>query len=1059
MAEPTPPLVARECLAWHTATKQEVEARLDTRPEGLPLAEAQTRLAKYGPNQLEEPPAPSNLVLLLHQLQSPLIYVLLLALLMSLIVGETVDASVIAVVLVLDTLIGFVQERRAESAVRALMGLVAPRARVMRDGREWEVESRELVPGDLVLLESGTRVPADLRLVATTALRVDESLLTGESLPVDKQASPLRSADHPVAERTNVAYAATVVASGRGRGYVVATGMATELGAIAAHMRAAPEPVTPSQQRMMRLARVLSVAVAVAAVLAFGIGVWTGQPPAQMFLVAVALAVAAIPEGLPVAFTITMAIGVRRMARHNAIVRRLPAVETLGSTTVIGSDKTGTLTENRMTVREIWAGGRALVLSDDAGDGPLRAADGAVILPQAQTPLHLTLLGGVLASEAEVCLTPQGYEGQGDPTEVALLVAAARAGIEPAQARKQYRAEADLPFEPERRYAASLRGYAGKSIVFVKGAPERVLGMCTQLLGDQGPEPLDHEAVSHAVRSMAARGLRVLALAYRPLAEPPASPAAFLEDPHGLLFLGLQGMLDPPRPGVRDAIDGCQRAGIRVLMITGDHAATAHAIGRQLRIAGHEAPVLTGADLEEMDDQALRELVPQVPVYARVAPEQKLRIVQALRERGEVVAVTGDGVNDAPALKAADVGIAMGRSGTDVAREAADIVLADDNFVSIYRAVEQGRITFDNVRKVTFFLLSTNVAEVSVILVALALGWPLVLLPAQILWLNLVTEGLQDVALAFEPGERGVLERPPRARAEGIISSVLWERTLLAGLVLSIGALAMFWSEWQQTASPARAQTVALSTLVMFQAFQVGNARSEHTSVFRQNPLSNPFLFLSTAASLAVHVGALYLPLTQFVLRVEPIGLETWMRIVLVASTIIVAMELHKRWRGPSLLVAPLLLLTACSAGDRPPAPTASAATATARPAAVAATTQPTPTVPSLPLPPTVGLTATLPTADATPEARSLVRPAATPTPLLVDALTDRPLEDLSPEAAAYLATRPEVVGVAVIVPGNDQPTYAIAVLTKKQPSFEAGVETTEGVAARVHADLHPARP
>jgi Ca2+-transporting ATPase len=878
---------------WHVLDGGEVESFLGTGSRGLARAETAARRERYGPNQLEEAPPTRAWAILLHQFTSPLIYFLLLATFVTLVLREYADAIVIAVVLALNAVIGFTQERKAEMSVRALMHLVSPHARVIREGREWDVESRELVPGDLVLLESGGRVPADLRLVSATALVVDESLFTGESVPVAKTTRRLDREDLVIGDRTNMAYAGTVVASGRGRGYVVATAAATELGAIARHVRTGERAETPLQHRMTRFARIVAIVVASSAVAAFALGVARGQSPADMFMVAVALAVSAIPEGLPVVFTITLALGVRRMARRNAIVRRLPAVETLGSTTVIGSDKTGTLTENRMTVRKIWAGGRSLTVSDArTREAGAVAGDGRTVRPADDPPLHLTLLAGVLTNEADISLVDEEYETRGDPTEVALLVAAARLGLEPAEARAQYPVFAEIPFEPERQYSASVRVQGDKQVVFVKGAPERVLAMSTHLLTPAGAAPLDQVAVLEAARELASEGLRVLGMAYGAIARPPRPDR--LEEPAGLTFLGLQGSMDPPRVGVREAIAGCQESGIRVVMITGDHAGTARAIGEQLGIAPREAPALTGVEIGAMDDTALRAQVPEVAVYARVAPEHKLRVVQALQSHGEVVAVTGDGVNDAPALKAAEIGVAMGKSGTDVAREASDMVLADDNFVSIYAAVEEGRITFDNLRKVTFFLISTGAAEVLAILTTLLVQWPLPFLPAQILWLNLVTNGLQDVALAFEPGEPGVLKRPPRRKGEGIISRLLWERTAITGLVMATGTLVLFRWELAVSGQLGRAQTVALTTMVLFQVFHVGNCRSEQRSVLALSPWSNPFLFIATAAALLVHVSALYLPPTQFLLHLEPIDLDSWVRMAVVASTILLAIEAHK---------------------------------------------------------------------------------------------------------------------------------------------------------------------
>jgi magnesium-transporting ATPase (P-type) len=877
---------------WHALDAGRVAEAHTTGPQGLTDEEAAARLARDGPNELPEQPPTSALVVLLHQFTSPLIYILVAATIVTLALAEYIDAAVIAAVLALNAVIGYTQERRAERSVRALMQLLSPHARVLRGGREREIESRELVRGDVVLLESGVRVPADLRLLSATALRIDESLLTGESLPVTKTAETLPEADPPLAERRNMAFMATVVASGRGRGYVVATATGTAVGGIAEAIRTEIETDTPLQHRMARFAHVVGLVVGVSALLAFGIGLAMGEPASHMFSVAVALAVASVPEGLPVVFTITLALGVRRMAHRRAIVRRLPAVETLGSTTVIGSDKTGTLTENRMTVREVWAGGRTVAIggerpAGDAGDPRLHA----------DSPIGLTLVAGVLTNEAKLYREHDRVSTQGDPTEGALLVAAETLGFDPEALRAAHEVVEELPFEPERQYSASLRRRDGTHAVFVKGAPERLLAMCAGWLTERGEEPLDEPHVLDAAHAMASRGLRVLGMAYGRI-PPDAAPAA-LGQPRDLVFLGLQGMMDPPRAGVPEAIRGCQDAGIRVVMITGDHVETALAIGRQIGIAPEAVRPMTGHDVETLDDEALAERVAAVTVYARMAPEHKLRVVQALRRSGEVVAVTGDGVNDAPALKAADIGIAMGRSGTDVAREAADMVLADDNFVSIHAAVEEGRVTFDNLRKATFFLVSTGAASIVMILTALAAGWPLPMVAAQLLWLNLVTNGLQDVALAFEPGDPDVLQRPPRARAEGIMSALLWERTAVAGVVMAAGTLWLFHGERLSGASLAHAQTVALTTMVLFQMFHVGNCRSEHRSIFAKSPLSNPFLFAATAAALLVHVAALYMPATQIVLRVEPLDRHTWFRAVTVAVSIIVAMELHKLLRRP----------------------------------------------------------------------------------------------------------------------------------------------------------------
>jgi calcium-translocating P-type ATPase len=873
---------------WHALPSDEVGARLEVTTEGLSAREAAARLERYGPNSLKESKPPSNLEILVHQFTSPLIYILLIAAAVTVLIGKYIDSVVIALVLALNATIGFVQERQADRSVRALQSLVTPKASVLRDGEQVEIDSAEVVPGDVVLLESGQRVPADLRVFAPVALAIDESLLTGESVPAAKQAEPV-AAESGLADRTSMTYTGAVVTTGRGRGYVVATGDRTELGRIAESVREEKEAETPLQQRMNRFARIIGLVVVAAAVASIVIGLAMGESLEDMILVAVALAVAAVPEGLPVVFTITLALGVRRMARRQAIVRRLPAVETLGSTTVIGSDKTGTLTENRMTVRSIWGAGRSWEVPEGPADGPAEAD-----LPEL---LSHILVAGALANEASIRVSGEDIESRGDPTEVALLVAAHRFGLEPATLRREHVSEREVPFEPQLQYSASLRATDDGRGLYVKGAPERVLAMSAQAMHEDGAhDALDGEAVMAAAHDMASQGLRVLAMAFVPV--PADSDVdAFVDDPRDLVFLGLMGMMDPPRAGVAEAIAGCQRAGMRVVMITGDHAATARSIGRSLGLVGEDATVLSGEELTRLDDDALKARVGDVSIYARVSPDQKLRIVRALQSRGEVVAVTGDGVNDAPALKAAEIGVAMGKSGTDIAREAADVVLTDDNFVSIYAAVEEGRFTFDNLRKVTFFLISTGAASIVAILSALLLGWPLLMLPAQLLWLNLVTNGLQDVALAFEPGEPEAVRRPPRPRKEGVISRLLWERTALSGLVIAAGTLLMFQWELDSTGSVDAARTVALTTMVLFQAFQAFNARSDNRSIFRMNPVSNPFLFLAVAGALAIHALALYLPVTQTILRVEPVGLEAWIRMIAVASTLLVAVEIHKAIR------------------------------------------------------------------------------------------------------------------------------------------------------------------
>ena len=882
-------------LAGHARTAQEVVDHLEVDPErGLASDTAAQRLEEHGRNELDESEGTPWWRTLLEQFRNPLIYILIIAGVVTFLLGDYIDTAAIAAVLVLNAGIGFVQERRAEHAVRSLMELVSPTAQVLRDGEEQQVESAEVVPGDIVLLASGERVPADVRLLATSNLQLDESLLTGESVPVGKDPEPVEE-DTPLAERTSMGFNGSVVASGRGTGVVVATGGSTAIGHIAEQMRETEELRSPLQERMDRFAHIIGAIIAVSVVLTILLGLLLGETFTDMLSVAAALAVAAIPEGLPVVLTVALALGVRRMAARNAIIRRLPAVETLGSTTLIGADKTGTLTENRMSVEQLWTlDERHVFEEEELPDDPRDAERRDPPDPDADVRT-LATLAGVLANEGDYEVSDDGVETDGDPTETAFLVAAGRHGYDPTDCRSAWREVASIPFESERRYAASFRERDGQHLVFVKGAPERLLEMCTRVATSQGEAELDAEHVRQLAEDMATRGLRVLATATATMDGPPDDP----EDPAApeqLTLLALHGLLDPARDGVREAIERCQGAGQRVIMITGDHASTARAIAHQLGIVDDEdAPVLTGPDVDHLDDDELREQIAEVSVYARVDPEHKLRIVELARGPGQVIAVTGDGVNDAPALKHADIGIAMGEGGTDVAREASELVLADDNFVSIANAVEEGRITFDNVRKVAFFLISTGVGTFIVIPLSLLFGWPLIMVPAQLLWANLVTKGLQDLSLAFEPGEPDVLERAPQGREEPVITGPLWIRTAITGSWIGAGVLLMYgWALAQEPFSLEQQRTVALSALVVFQAFHLFSSRSELRSVFTMNPLENRWLALAQAGALLVHVGALYWAGTQFVLRVAPIPWDAWWRIILLGATVLGVVELDK---------------------------------------------------------------------------------------------------------------------------------------------------------------------
>ncbi|HUE96961.1 MAG TPA: HAD-IC family P-type ATPase, partial [Longimicrobiaceae bacterium] len=802
--------------------------------------------------------------LLLRQFKDPLIYILLLAALVTLLLRDYTDTGVILSVVLLNALIGFVQERRAQQAMRSLARMSAQQAEGIRDGTEREIPSRDLVPGDLVVLTSGVRVPADLRLSQVAGLEIDESALTGESLTVRKSTEALGSEEMVPGDRTNMAFAGTVVTRGRARGIVVTTGAKTELGRIATAVRLIGETATPLQQGLAQFGRRIGYAILVLTIIVAGLGVLRSMPPQEIFLAAVALAVSAIPEGLPVVLTVTLAIGVSRMARRNAIIRSLPAVETLGSTTVIGSDKTGTLTRNEMTVRVVWSAGRSFQVSGTGyePEGVIHDEHGEVA-GEDETGVALTLRAGLLANEADAGAVIEGAP-RGDPTEMALHVAAAKAGMDPRLTQERHPELDILPFESERRFMATLNDGPEGRCAYLKGAPEVILALCDREVGLNGPEPLQLERARDAAAALAEQGYRVLAMAYRPLEEDRLNDELLAE---GVVFAGLQGMEDPVRPEAVEAIRATHAAGIRVLMLTGDHMDTARAIGAQLGLDQKGNGALEGNKIQHLSDEELDHQLESVNIYARVAPEHKLRIVQRLKARGEVVAVTGDGVNDAPALREAHLGIAMGKGGTDVAKEASDMVLADDNFATITAAVEEGRVVFSNIRKVTFFLLSTAVGEIITILAALALGWPLPFIAAQILWINLVTNGLQDVALAFEPGEPGLLRRSPRPLGEGILTTRLLERLGGVGVVLAAGTLGMFWWTWHGTQDLDLARTAAMTQMVVFQFFHVFNSRSLDRSIFEIPLLSNRFLFVSIVAAGVAHLAVLYAAPLQAVFR------------------------------------------------------------------------------------------------------------------------------------------------------------------------------------------------
>jgi len=868
---------------WHSLTVDAAFASLSSSPVGLSTDEAALRLADVGPNAFAVTPVTPWWRVLLRQFVSPLIAILLVAAVVTLVQAHWVDSIAIMLILVINAALGFVQESKAERDVRALQSFSAPYCRAVRDGAEQVLPGHDLVPGDVVLLESGERVPADLRLFDTNALQVDESMLTGESFAATKHIDPLPEAVGD-ADKANVAFSGTFVGSGRARGVVIATGAATALGEINTLIQV-PSAQTPLQVLTRSLERRIGAAVLGALVFIFIAGLVLGHDASTLFRTAVALAVATIPESLPIVLTVALSVGVSRMAKRNAIIRILPAVETLGSTNVIGSDKTGTLTENQLTVERIWTTDGVLDIISEHDDGGTN--DPALV--------RAVLRAGALTNEATVSAEEDGNEYSGDAVDAAMARVAVERGSITAEERASA-AMAHQPYEPQLRYSQTIHADGnGRRILYVKGSPEAVLHASVRVAraGDDGP--LDEARIHAANEEMGREGLRVIAAGSRVLGadENVTRP---LPPPAGLTFLGMQGMTDPPRDGVAAAIRTCQDAGISVKMITGDHPVTAMAIAERLGLTGGKQ-ALTGAEMANLDDHMLAARLAETNVAARVSPEDKLRIVQTLQAAGQVVAVTGDGVNDAPALKAASIGVAMGRSGTDVAREAADLVLTDDNFVTIVHAVEEGRVTFTAIRKTTFFLLSTGAAALVAVTLSVFAGTPLLFLPVQMLWMNVVTNGVQDIALAFEPAEGDELTRPPRPRSEGLLSRTLWFRAGITGAWMALAVLLSFIVELHAGNSEVHARTVALTIFVMLSFFQVFSARAERKSVFQLGLFANKPLLYTSLGALVAHWAVMTWPVSADLLGLTPLTPWEWLLCIGIGSTVLIIVEAEKAVR------------------------------------------------------------------------------------------------------------------------------------------------------------------
>jgi magnesium-transporting ATPase (P-type) len=887
--------------SWHDLSAEAAAQKLATDPAiGLSEAEAAARLLLHGENRLPVPPGKSALRRFAEQLIQPLVLVLILAGSVTAVLGEWVDTGVILGVVLVNALIGFVQEGKAEAALAALARTLASETMILREGCKRRLGAHELVPGDVVLLAAGDRVPADLRLIESHGLKAMEASLTGESTAVHKMPEPL-PVDTSLADRRNMAYAGTMVVSGQGAGLVAATGRGTETGRISQLIADVPDLQTPLTKKMAAFSNWLLLVIGGLALLTFAVGLLRGEAAFDMFMAAVALAVGAIPEGLPAAVTITLAIGVSRMARRRAIIRKLPAVEALGSTTVICSDKTGTLTENQMTVRELWAGGDRHEVSGSgyAPEGYVGSAGQPSLIAGA---LRETLLAGVLCNDAALSHQGKHWEIVGDPTEGALLVVARKAGLDESTLLAVFPRLDVLPFDSAAQYMATAHDVEGQHLVYAKGALERILPRCADMLDATGVVvPLDAggiERIERHAQAMAERGFRVLALARGNNA---AGSALSHEALAGkcFSFLGLVGMIDPPRPRAIAAVKACHAAGIKVKMITGDHAVTALAIARQMGIvpASEGVAVLSGSDLAQMDDAQFLAAANATAVFARVEPEQKLRLVRALQQSGEVVAMTGDGVNDAPALKQADIGVAMGLGGTDVAREAAAMVLTDDNFASIEAAVEEGRGVYDNLVKFITWTLPTNFGEGLVILAAILAGATLPITPLQILWINMTTAVLLGLMLSFEPVERGLMRRPPRSPAAPILDRPLLARIVLVSVLLLVGAYGLFLLELRQGHSLAEARTVAVNVFVVVEMFYLFNCRSLTRSFVAVGIFSNPWVWVGSGLMLLLQLLLTYLPVMNRLFGTAPIGLAEWASIFLFGWLASLIVGIEKRLR------------------------------------------------------------------------------------------------------------------------------------------------------------------
>ncbi|SHF27362.1 Ca2+-transporting ATPase [Caldanaerobius fijiensis DSM 17918] len=843
---------------------------------GLSQKEAQSRLEKYGFNELTKKSGISPLTIFLNQFKNFIIIVLLLATLISYFLGEVADAATITIIIIMNAILGFIQEYRTERSLEALKELSAPHATAIRDGKQIIIPARELVPGDIVILEAGDSVPADCALIEAYNVQVNESILTGESTPVEKKSAGYRSDSLKSAHKDNMLFMGTTITAGRAKAVVVSTGMRTEMGSIADMMRNTNFEATPLQKRLDRIGKELVLISIGVCILIIFAGIYHGESSYNMFFAGVSLAVAAIPEGLPAIVTVSLAIGVQRMLKRNALIRKLSAVETLGSTNVICSDKTGTITENKMTVTKIYVDDKIVDVTGTGYDveGEFKL-EGGTITPENNIPLQMLLTIGALCNNAEFS-TSRVY---GDPTEIAIMIASKKGHIE--KKLSQYQRIAEIPFDSDRKCMSVIcKDKNNQLYVFTKGAPDRVLDMCSKKLNNTGISLLTTAEKKHilsANEQMAGQALRILGFAYKKLEFLPRE-IKNINIEKNLIFVGLEGMIDPPRPETIESIKNCYSAGIKPVMITGDHKITAIAIAKKIGLDIDESNVLTGDEIETLSDAQLEKKVPNISVFARVTPKHKFRIVKAFKKHNNIVAMTGDGVNDAPALKEADIGIAMGKSGTDVAKEASSMILLDDNFATIVAAVEEGRIIYDNIRKFIRYLLSCNFGEILTMAVATFLGQPVPLIPIQILWINLVTDGLPALALGIDPPDGNIMERPPRKSKEGIFSGGLGIQILLSGLLIGASSLAAFTvMMFLSNGDLVKSRTVAFVTMIISELIYSFESRSEHKSIFETGFFTNPYLILATLSSFILTLIVIYIPFLSAIFKTVPLDFISWL--------------------------------------------------------------------------------------------------------------------------------------------------------------------------------------